>query len=196
MAQIAATSVGQGSLGFENLVGLGLQGSGRRSEGGADKAKAKAASGELTAEQQRQVDELKKIDRKVHAHEQAHLAVGADLVRGRASYTYETGPDRNRYAVAGEVSIDTTPGRTPEDTIPKAQHIRATALAPVDPSPQDHSVAAQAARMESDARLEVAAKRNGAPVEPARETGSSLYGRAGRESGRTSRIGGILDSFA
>ncbi|MBI4742187.1 MAG: hypothetical protein HY777_11720 [Betaproteobacteria bacterium] len=196
MAQIAATSVGQGSLGFENLVGLGLQGSRRRSESGADKAKAEAASGELTAEQQRQVDELKKIDRKVHAHEQAHLAVGADLVRGGASYTYETGPDRNRYAVAGEVSIDTTPGRTPEDTIPKAQHIRATALAPVDPSPQDHSVAAQAARMESDARLEVAAKRNEAPVEPARETGSLLYGQAGRESGRTSRIGGVLDSFA
>ncbi len=112
---------------------------------------------ELTAEEQRQIRQLEAADRSVRAHEQAHLAVGGDLVRGGASFTYATGPDNKRYAVAGEVSIDASPGRTPEDTIPKAQHIRATALAPADPSPQDRSVAARASQMEGDARREVAA---------------------------------------
>ncbi len=111
---------------------------------------------ELTAEEQRQVRELQAADRRVRAHEQAHISVGGNLVRGGATFSYATGPDDTRYAVAGEVSIDTSPGRTPEETIPKAQHIRETALAPVDPSPQDRSVAAKATQMESNARREVA----------------------------------------
>ncbi len=109
----------------------------------------------LTPEEQRQLENLRRIDEKVRAHEQAHLAVGRDLVRGGASYTYQTGPDNKRYAVAGEVSIDTSPGRTPEETVPKAQHIRETALAPADPSAQDRSIAAKATRMENDARAEL-----------------------------------------
>ena len=72
--------------------------------------------------------------------EQAHLSVGADLIRGGPSYSYQTGPDGKRYAVAGEVQIDTSEARQPEDTIPRAQHIRATALAPADPSSQDLSL--------------------------------------------------------
>ena len=119
-------------------------------------AHATQAANELTPEEQRQIRQLESADRSVRAHEQAHLAVGGDLVRGGATFSYATGPDNKRYAVAGEVSIDASPGRTPEDTIPKAQHIRATALAPADPSPQDRSVAARASQMESDARREVA----------------------------------------
>ncbi len=84
---------------------------------------ASGQSSELSPEEQQQVQQLKQIDRKVRAHEQAHLAVGADLVRGGPTYSYTRGPDNKLYAVAGEVSIDTTPGRTPEETIPKAQHI-------------------------------------------------------------------------
>lgn len=194
MMQIAASGYSKGSLEFENLSGLGLASAGRQNRAGAEKAKV--ATGELTPEQQRQVEVLKNTDRKVRAHEQAHLAVGADLVRGGASFTYETGPDNKRYAVGGEVSIDTSPGRTPEDTIPKAQHIRATALAPVDPSPQDRSVAAQASRMESDARLEVSAKQNAAKSEMPGESGASLYSRIGYGVSQPDRIGGFLDSFA
>lgn len=194
MMQIAASGYSRGSLEFENLSGLGLASAGRQNRVGAEKAKV--ATGELTAEQQRQVEVLKNTDRKVRAHEQAHLAVGAELVRGGASFTYETGPDNKRYAVGGEVSIDTSPGRTPEDTIPKAQHIRATALAPVDPSPQDRSVAAQASRMESDARLEVSAKQNAAKSEMPGESGASLYSRIGYGMSQPDRIGGFLDSFA
>ncbi|MBV5336531.1 MAG: hypothetical protein J0653_00520 [Deltaproteobacteria bacterium] len=104
-------------------------------------------------------NQLKQIDRKVRQHEQAHLAAGRDLVTSGPNYTYQTGPDKQRYAVGGEVSIDTSPGNSPEETIPKAQHIRATALAPADPSPQDHSVAAAAGRMESQARIELAVQK-------------------------------------
>ncbi|MGE5385137.1 MAG: putative metalloprotease CJM1_0395 family protein [Betaproteobacteria bacterium] len=114
------------------------------------------AANALTLDQQRQIDTLAAIDRKVKAHEQAHLSVGADLVRGGPNYSYQTGPDGKRYAVAGEVQIDTSQARKPEDTIPKAQHIRATALAPADPSSQDRGVAAQASSMEMAARRELA----------------------------------------
>lgn len=154
------------SLGFENLARFGPQASGARAE--ARTRKTSAGEGELSPDEQRQVDLLKKTDRDVRAHEQAHIAVGADLIRGGPSFTYEIGPDKRRYAVAGEVSIDTSPGRTAEETIPKAQHIQATALAPADPSAQDYRVAATASRMESGARVELAAQR---AEGGARETG-------------------------
>jgi len=145
------------SLGFENLTLKGLQAQRQQAAQALRSGQPSERPGELSSEQQRQLDQLKSVDRKVRAHEQAHISVGADLVRG-SSFDYETGPDNKRYAVAGEVSIDTSPARTPEATIPKAQHIRATALAPADPSPQDHSVAAEASQMEMSARQEVAAK--------------------------------------
>lgn len=114
-----------------------------------------ARQGGLSPEEQRQVEALKQTDRKVRAHEQAHMAAGAGLVRG-SSFSYQAGPDNKRYAVAGEVSIDTSPGRTPVETIAKAQQIRAAALAPADPSTQDRRVAAAASQMEMQARQELA----------------------------------------
>lgn len=114
--------------------------------------------GELSADQQRRVDQLKAADSRVRAHEQAHMAAGGDLVRGGAAYSYETGPDKKRYAVAGEVSIDTSEARSPEATITKAAHIRDAALAPIDPSPQDRQVAAYAAQMGMRAQQELAQK--------------------------------------
>lgn len=121
--------------------------------------RAKADPDALTVAEQRQVAVLKETDRAVRAHEQAHLTVGGDLVTSGAVYSYATGPDRQRYAVAGEVRIDTSPARTPDETIPKAQHIRETALAPADPSAQDRSVAAQASQMEGGARRELSIQR-------------------------------------
>lgn len=116
-------------------------------------------SGELTPAELEQIKQLKQLDRKVRAHELAHVAAGAGLVRGGVSYTYATGPDNQRYAVGGEVSISTAAGRTPEETVSKAQRIRAAALAPADPSSQDRSVAAEASRMEAEARAEIAMQR-------------------------------------
>lgn len=124
---------------------------------------AAAQSNALTPEQQRQVAALRATDRQVKAHEQAHMAAGAGLVRG-SSFEYQSGPDNQRYAVAGEVSIDVAPGRTPDETIAKAQQIRAAALAPVDPSAQDRRVAAAAAQMEIQARADMAQQSDDASV--------------------------------
>jgi hypothetical protein len=195
-------------------------------EGSRSEASGKSTleqSGQLSPEEQQQVAQLKAVDRKVRAHEQAHLRVGADLVRGGATFTYQLGPDNQRYAVAGEVSIDVTPARTPEKTIPKAQHIRATALAPVDPSAEDRSVAALASRMEGEARIEVAAQQRESVADTDRETSldtkldaglasgaeaasdtqaiaeqgaAGFYREVAQSDGQSSAIGASFDSFA
>ena len=76
------------------------------------------------------------------------------------SFTFVTGPDKQQYAVGGEVSIDTSPvAGNPQATIQKAQQIRAAANAPSNPSGQDRAVASQASRMEQAARQELAAEK-------------------------------------
>jgi len=117
---------------------------------------ATTRSAELSEDDLRELRQLQTRDREVRAHEMAHVAAGAGLVTRGASYTYQTGPDGQRYAIGGEVSIDTSPGRTPEETLAKAERVRAAALAPADPSPQDRQVASQATRMAMDARMEIA----------------------------------------
>lgn len=113
--------------------------------------------GRLTAEEQAEVKQLKATDRRVRAHEMAHIAAGAGVVTSGARFEYEKGPDGQLYAVGGEVSIDSSPVRgDPEATIVKAGKVRRAALAPSDPSAQDRRVAAQAAQMAAQARLELA----------------------------------------
>lgn len=121
-------------------------------EDGAGRARGETTSGEsLTADEARQVAELAARDVEVRAHEAAHVAASGGL-GGAPSFDYATGPDGKRYAVGGEVSVDTSPGRTPEETIARARSIRAAATAPADPSSQDMAVAASAARMEAEAQ--------------------------------------------
>lgn len=111
---------------------------------------------ELTDEERREVEELRARDAEVRTHEQAHVAAAGPLFRGGPYYDYKTGPDGKQYAVGGRVSIDTSPGSTPEETLTKAQRIRQAALAPAEPSSTDRSVAASAAQMEAEARQELA----------------------------------------
>lgn len=109
----------------------------------------------LTEEEQRIVDKMQARDAEVREHEMAHIAAGAGLQISGPTYDYETGPDKQRYAIGGEVQIDVSPGRTPEETVDKAERIRAAALAPPEPSVQDLKVAAQAAQMGIEARREL-----------------------------------------
>ena len=126
---------------------------------GAD-AEKEAAGGEFTPEEQRVINELKITDREVRAHEQAHISVGGSYILGGPVFDYESGPDSKRYAVGGEVSIDSSPEHdNPEATIAKMQVVRAAALAPADPSAQDRAVASAASREESRARGELSEKR-------------------------------------
>lgn len=62
---------------------------------------------ELTPEEEQKVRELKKRDREVRQHEQAH-ARAAGPYGGQPQYQYERGPDGKQYAVSGEVKIDTS----------------------------------------------------------------------------------------
>ena len=135
----------------------------RRAVSGEEKPSApndaEKKSGELTPEEANEVAKLKEIDRKVRMHEMAHMAAGGGMITSGASYTYQKGPDGISYATGGEVGIDTSPGRTPEETVARAQRIRAAAMAPAEPSGQDIAVASQATQMEQQARVEMAQTR-------------------------------------
>jgi hypothetical protein len=122
---------------------------------------ASSENSSLSAEESRQLQQLKARDREVRAHEAAHVAAGGNLVRGGASFTYQQGPDGQQYAIGGEVSIDTSKvANDPEATLQKANQIRAAALAPSSPSSQDRSVAAKASQLAIEARAEIAQQRN------------------------------------
>lgn len=103
----------------------------------------------------REVETLKQRDREVRAHELAHLSAAGQYAQGGASFEYQRGPDGQRYAVGGEVSIDTASvAGDPEATIRKLQAVQRAALAPAEPSGQDRSVAAQAMNGLVQARVE------------------------------------------
>lgn len=121
-------------------------------------------------EEQQKVSEMKQRDREVRAHEQAHLSALGGYRAGGPKFTFEQGPDGQRYAISGEVPVDTSPEKTPEETIHKAQTIRRAALAPADPSPQDRAVAQQATQMEIKARKELASETPSAKGGPANST--------------------------
>jgi len=110
------------------------------------------------AKQALEVAQLKSTDQQVRSHEAAHLAAAGSLASGGAQFTYEAGPDGTRYAVGGEVNISVSEGRTPEETLQRAEQIRRAALAPADPSAQDLSVAAMASEMEAKARQQIASE--------------------------------------
>ena len=111
--------------------------------------------GELTPDQKRLISQLQTTDQRVRAHEQAHLNAAQGIAISGANFEYQAGPDNKRYAVAGEVSIDTSRESEPEKTIAKGNKIIRAALAPADPSPQDHAVAANAAQMIQEAQAEL-----------------------------------------
>lgn len=110
---------------------------------------------EPSQEELRQIRELKKTDREVRAHEAAHASVGGQYA-GAPSYEYVKGSDGRRYAVAGQVSIDTSKiAGDPQATIEKMQQVQRAALAPSDPSSQDLKVAAMAAQIANQATIEL-----------------------------------------
>lgn len=116
----------------------------------------KVAKSQPSAAEARQIAQLQQIDQQVRQHERAHIAAGGNLVLGAPTFQYVTGPNGRRYAVGGEVRIDTSPVEgDPEATLLKAQQIRRAALAPATPSAQDRSVAAKASSLESQARQEL-----------------------------------------
>lgn len=124
------------------------------------KTENKSTKNELSEEEKKQVEELKKRDREVKQHEQAHVAAGGGIVVSGPTYQYQRGPDGKQYAVGGEVQIDNSPvPNDPEATIRKMQQVQSAALTPAEPSAQDRKVASQAAQTQAKARMELAQKR-------------------------------------
>jgi SprA-related family len=111
------------------------------------------------AEDQNQVDEMKRRDRDVRTHEQAHKAAGGSYA-GSVQLTYQMGPDGKRYAVEGAVPIDVSPvAGDPAATLRKMEVVARASRAPASPSGADQAVAAQAARVMQQARAQLAAER-------------------------------------
>ena len=106
------------------------------------------------------LDQLKRRDREVRAHEQAHAAAAGRHAVGGPVYEYQRGPDGRSYAVGGHVKLDTSPvAGDPEATLQKAGEIRRAAMAPAEPSAQDRQIAAEAAQMAVEARVDLQAQR-------------------------------------
>ncbi len=122
--------------------------------------KTESAPGhQLNLAEQSQISELRRRDQEVRAHELAHLAAAGSLSKGGPTFEFALGPDGQRYAIGGEVQIDTSgvPG-DPAVTLQKAIQIQQAALAPAQPSAQDRSVAIAAAAMAAEARAELASQ--------------------------------------
>lgn len=138
----------------------------------ASKTAQNDAKGEPSPQQQRleqlEIAKLVSRDQEVRAHEQAHAAVGGRYA-GAPTYTFDRGPDGKRYAVGGEVSIDTGPvSGDPEATLRKMEVVLRAALAPAEPSAQDRQIAAQAQALMSEARVELTQQQR-AEADAARE---------------------------
>jgi hypothetical protein len=136
----------------------------------------------------RVIQQLKKRDTEVRAHEQAHLSAAGRYAAGGASFTYQTGPDGTQYAIGGEVPIDLSNENTPEETIQKMETIKRAALAPADPSSADRQIAAQASAKEIQAMQELQSlqreKNNPhiAVAETSRSDGRYLAGKSNTDS--------------
>lgn len=133
--------------------------------------KLPAGTAELSDAAQAEISKLKARDTQLRQHEQAHLSASAGIDVSRASFTYQKGPDGVHYAVAGDVRIDTSGGRTPADTLARADMISDVALAPADPSATDRSVAAQARQMAQQASAELMQQDSRSAVNQAYATG-------------------------
>ncbi|HNY30521.1 MAG TPA: putative metalloprotease CJM1_0395 family protein [Fibrobacteria bacterium] len=139
-----------------------------------------ATSPSLSDDDRDALRRMKETDRKVRAHEQAHLSAAGDSAQGGMRLETKVGPDGKPYAVSGEVSIKVSGGRTPEESLRKAQTAHRAALAPADPSPQDLKVAQKAAQAEHQARQQMQATSTGASsrrsggYSPAAPTGANV----------------------
>lgn len=109
----------------------------------------------LNSEERRAIRELQQRDREVRAHEQSHRRAGGAHARP-PQYEFVRGPDGQRYAVSGSVSIDSSPVRDdPEATLEKMETVQRAAMAPAEPSGRDLAVAARASALIQQARAEM-----------------------------------------
>lgn len=155
--------------------------------GEAEEEKASPREAQQQRQEQLEIAALASRDREVRAHEQAHAAVGGAYA-GAPTYTFTRGPDGKRYAIGGEVSIDSSPiPNDPEATLRKMELVQRAALAPAEPSAQDRRVAAQAAAQATQARAELAQLRREEAASAAEERAALREERLAAEEERKAR---------
>lgn len=153
----------------KSLEGESAQGATEGKQGEANSSK-QAISAEYSQSELEVIQQLKSRDREVRAHEAAHAAVGGQYA-GSPTYTYQRGPDGQRYAIGGEVSISISPvANDPEATVQKMEVVRRAALAPAQPSNQDRQVAQKAQSLKQQAQAEVIQAKAEAAKEANEET--------------------------
>ncbi|MCH1923816.1 hypothetical protein L9G74_11320 [Shewanella sp. C32] len=134
----------------------------------------------LSEQELQEVEELSQRDDEVHAHEQAHAAIGGNLA-GQPSLEYQQGPDGKRYAVSGEVQIDISVVHgDPEKTMQKMRQVYSAAMAPMEPSGADLRIAADAMRKYNEARQELTDERM-TQMKTSASTSASPTAQADRE---------------
>lgn len=101
--------------------------------------------------------ELMASDHSVRNHELAHVIAGGQYITGGGpKYQTVRGPDGKSYAIASDITIDTSEiPNNPAETLKKAREIRKAALSPSEPSAQDLDVAAKAVAMEAKAQRDL-----------------------------------------
>lgn len=145
-------------------------GNDNKEDNGGGTPQGATGSTELDAAEVQEVQELKQRDQEVRTHEAAHAAVGGQYA-GAPTLEYETGPDGRRYAVSGEVNVDMSKVKgDPQETIDKMEQIQAAALAPAQPSAQDRRVAARAAQIAAQARMDLRQQQSPEPYPSASAT--------------------------
>lgn len=113
----------------------------------------------LSEEEREEVERLRKRDREVRAHENAHRAA-AGRYAGPIRYEYVRGPDGKMYAVGGSTQIDTSIPEDPEEAYQKAKILQAAATAPgTNLSESDRRLAAAARKMAQQAARRMAEER-------------------------------------
>lgn len=133
-----------------------------------------AAQTKQDSKEKETIAKLQARDTEVRAHEAAHMAAGGGIAGG-ASYDYQIGPDGKAYAIGGEVPIDISTEGTPEATQTKMQKVKAAALAPASPSPQDIKVAATASMIEMKAKMEELKEKSEEATDSVKKAGLKKY---------------------
>lgn len=110
------------------------------------------SGGELSDAERRMVEKLQARDRAVRARAEAQRTAAGQIYRGGPVYQYTTGPDGKQYAVDAEVQIESGAGRTPAETIERAELAARTALAGPAPTDADRRAAARAQVMAAEAQ--------------------------------------------
>lgn len=202
---LAAGNQRVGAGGQADSTATATDGAGTSGAGASDGATTLS----LSPQAQQQVQKLKQVDAEVRQHEAAHQAAGGGHA-GAASFTFTRGPDGKSYATAGEVPIDISAESTPSATIAKMEQVKAAALAPSEPSPQDQRVAAQADALSAKAQAELrqqggtsgdragdgAGDGNGSTVESANQTGASTRTSTANRSSDPSNRDGALSALS